>query len=85
MIAGICSSVAARVSALARRAGVTPMVCMSGGVAKNGAVRRALSESLDMEIAVDPLAQYFGAIGAALYAYRQADRKSTRLNSSHRL
>ena len=72
LIAGICSSVAARVSALARRAGVTPMVCMSGGVAKNGAVRRALSESLDMEIAVDPLAQYFGAIGAALYAYRQA-------------
>ena len=55
-----------------------PMVCMSGGVAKNGAVRRALSESLDMEIAVDPLAQYFGAIGAALYAYRQAinSRKS---------
>ena len=72
LIAGICSSVAARVSALARRAGVTPMVCMSGGVAKNGAVRRALSESLDMEIAVDPLAQYFGAIGAALYACRQA-------------
>ena len=74
LIAGICSSVAARVSALARRAGVTPMVCMSGGVAKNGAVRRALSESLDMEIAVDPLAQYFGAIGAALYAYRQATK-----------
>lgn len=76
LIAGICASVAARVSALARRAGVTPMVCMSGGVAKNGAVRRALEQSLDMTIEVSPLAQYFGAIGAAIYAYRQAVKET---------
>jgi activator of 2-hydroxyglutaryl-CoA dehydratase len=47
---------------------------MSGGVAKNGAVRRALEKSLDTEIAFDPRAQYFGAIGAALYAYRQIQK-----------
>lgn len=71
LVAGICESVASRVGALARRAGVKPLVCMSGGVAKNGAVRRALEKSLDVGIAFDPRAQYFGAIGAALYAYRQ--------------
>ena len=74
LIAGICASVASRVSALARRAGVMPRLCMSGGVARNGAVRRALEESLEMEIEVDPLAQYFGAIGAAIYAYRKATK-----------
>ena len=74
LIAGICGSVAARVSGLARRAGIQPRLCMSGGVAKNGAVRRALEQSLEMEISVDPLAQYFGAIGAARYAYKQASK-----------
>lgn len=42
LVAGICQSVATRVAALARRAGVREMVCMSGGVAKNRAVRRGL-------------------------------------------
>jgi predicted CoA-substrate-specific enzyme activase len=71
LVAGICASVASRVSALARRAGVVPKVCMSGGVAKNGAVRRALSRDLEVDIDFDPMAQYFGAIGAALYGYNR--------------
>ena len=40
LVAGICQSVATRVAALARRAGITQRVCMSGGVARNEAVRR---------------------------------------------
>ena len=71
LVAGICESVASRVSALARRAGVTEPVCMSGGVAKNSAVRKALERSLGVSIAYDPLAQYFGAIGAAIRAWQQ--------------
>lgn len=74
LVAGICESVASRVSALARRAGVVPEVCMSGGVAKNNAVRKALAKSLETEIDTDPMAQYFGAIGAALYGYRQLQK-----------
>ena len=74
LVAGICQSVATRVAALARRAGVTEQVCMSGGVARNGAVRRYMAEALGVEIAYDPLAQYFGAIGAALYGWRQANQ-----------
>ena len=71
LVAGICRSVASRVAALARRAGVTERVCLSGGVAQNDAVRQALSDELNVPISVDPLAQYFGAIGAALWAYKQ--------------
>lgn len=71
IVAGICESVAARVSALARRAGTVPRICMSGGVANNGAVRRALERQLGAEISHDRMAQYFGAAGAALYGYRQ--------------
>ena len=77
LVAGICESVASRVSALARRAGVVPRVCMSGGVARNGAVRSALSKSLEVDIDFDPMAQYFGAIGAALYGYRQALKQNS--------
>lgn len=76
LVAGICESVASRVGALARRAGVKPRVCMSGGVAKNSAVRKAMERNLGVEISFDPMAQYFGAIGAAVYAYRQLRRQT---------
>ena len=62
---------ATRVASLARRAGIVARVCMSGGVARNEAVRRYMAQALDTEISYDPLAQYFGAIGAALYAWKQ--------------
>lgn len=74
LVAGICRSVASRVAALARRAGVTERVCMSGGVAKNSAVRQAISEELGVPVSFDPLAQYFGAIGAALWAHKEANK-----------
>ena len=74
LVAGICQSVATRVASLARRAGIVERVCMSGGVARNEAVRRYMAQALDVEISYDPLAQYFGAIGAALYAWKQANK-----------
>jgi len=74
LVAGICQSVATRVASLARRAGIVERVCMSGGVARNEAVRRYMAQALDTEISYDPLAQYFGAIGAALYAWKQANK-----------
>ena len=74
LVAGICQSVATRVASLARRAGIVERVCMSGGVARNEAVRRYMAQALDVEISYDPLAQYFGAIGAALYAWKQVNK-----------
>lgn len=74
VIAGICNSVASRVSSLARRAGIKEKVCMSGGVAKNSAVRDAMSRALEVQIEYDPLAQYFGAIGASVYAFKSKEK-----------
>lgn len=80
LVAGICQSVASRTAALAKRVGVIPEVCMSGGVAKNSGVRNALMKELDVEIVQSPLAQYFGAIGAAVYAWR---KESKTIQQSH--
>ena len=51
------------------RVGITPTLCMSGGVAKNGGVRDALEKELGLQIVCPPNAQYMGALGAALYAW----------------
>ncbi|MPM06385.1 (R)-2-hydroxyglutaryl-CoA dehydratase activating ATPase [bioreactor metagenome] len=72
IIAGIHRSVAGRVSGLVKRVGVVPSVVMTGGVAQNAGVRRELEKELGVEIFTSPLAQYAGAIGAALFAYRKA-------------
>ncbi|MDO4268852.1 MAG: acyl-CoA dehydratase activase, partial [Eubacteriales bacterium] len=68
LVAGICQSVATRVSSLARRVGIREKVCMSGGVARNGGVRTAMEKELGVEIVYHEKAQLMGALGAALYA-----------------
>jgi predicted CoA-substrate-specific enzyme activase len=68
IVAGICASVAGRVASLARRVGVKEEVCMSGGVAQNGGVRKALEELLGLAVYYSPLAQLTGALGAAINA-----------------
>ena len=72
VVAGICASVASRVAALAKRSGVKEQVCMSGGVAQNGGVRRALEQALGVPIAYSPQAQMAGALGAALHAWHRS-------------
>ena len=74
LVAGICASVASRVAALAKRMGVRPAVCMSGGVAQNSGVRTALEAALGQPILFSPLAQLFGALGAARFAWQKTDQ-----------
>lgn len=71
ILAGICESVASRTASLAKRIPIVPEVTMSGGVAQNEAVRNALARHLGVEIRFSRLAQMFGAIGAARYAYEK--------------
>ena len=71
ILAGICESVASRTASLAKRIPIVPEVTMSGGVAQNEAVRNALARNLGVEIRFSKLAQMFGAIGAARYAYEK--------------
>ena len=73
LVAGICDSVARKVCALAKRNGITPAVCMSGGVAQNGGVRNALEKQLGEKVLFSEKAQLFGAIGAAIYAFKKAN------------
>jgi predicted CoA-substrate-specific enzyme activase len=70
IIAGIHDSVASRISALAKRIGVGEPLMMTGGVAKNMGVVKALENRLKMTIEVLESAQVNGAIGAAVMAAR---------------
>lgn len=70
--AGIHISVARRVAALAMRVGVEGQVAMSGGVALNQGVVRAMEAELKQPIQVHPDAQLAGALGAALLAAERA-------------
>ena len=77
IIAGIHRSVAHRVTGLAHRIGVVPALVMTGGVAQNEGVVKALQNELGCEIHRSPLTQYNGALGAALYAYQAASRRAS--------
>lgn len=68
--AGIHASVAKKVGGLAIRVGYIPQVAMSGGVAKNQGIVKAMEQELKCSILVPEDCQLAGAIGAALFAYR---------------
>jgi predicted CoA-substrate-specific enzyme activase len=68
IIAGIHESIAARISSMVGRIGMKEPVMVTGGVARNIGVVRALGKKLGMKIEVSPYAQVNGAIGAAFLA-----------------
>lgn len=75
LVAGIHRSVAVRTGSLVRRLGVVKPVAMSGGVALNQGIVKALEEELGTEIKVSPLAQLNGAYGAAVNAWKHLEEK----------
>lgn len=68
IIAGIHESIAARVSSMLARVGVSEPVMITGGVARNRGVVDALTRKLGVKIEVSSYAQVNGAIGAAVLA-----------------
>lgn len=69
LAAGVCAAMADRVASLTGRVGLVPPAAMTGGVAKNCAVRREVEKRLGhrlVECRVDP--QLIGAYGAAMLA-----------------
>jgi activator of 2-hydroxyglutaryl-CoA dehydratase len=75
LAAGIHSSVAKRVASLAFRGGIVRDVAMSGGVALNKGIVKALGKELKIDILVHPDCQMTGAIGAALFARQELLRQ----------
>ena len=71
IIAGIHESIASRVVAMGNRIGLRDPVMMTGGVAKNIGVVRALEKKINTSISVSENAQVTGAIGAGLIARAQ--------------
>jgi predicted CoA-substrate-specific enzyme activase len=78
IVKGLLLSLAVRVTALSRRLGLVEDIVMTGGVAKNRGVRRAIENKLKITIkefeGVDP--QLVGALGAALIAGDFAAKKA---------
>ena len=68
LIAGIHQSVAARAASLAKRIGIIEPILMTGGVAINDGVVKALERTLGVRIETSPYSQIAGALGAALIA-----------------
>ncbi len=68
LLAGIHRAIASRTLSLIRRVRPEPPYAMSGGVARNPAVVRALEELLREPIALPEEPQLVGALGAALTA-----------------
>ncbi len=75
IVSGIHRSVAIRTAGLAKRVGIAPAIVLTGGVARNHGVLAALAKELEAEIKTSPLAQYNGALGAALLAYEKISRR----------
>ena len=73
--AGIHRSVAKRVAGMALRIGKEPDVAMSGGVALNIGVVHAMEEELETPVQVHPYCQLAGAIGAAVVAWENLQKK----------
>jgi len=67
ILAGLYGGIVSRSLSLMQRVGVEPEVTFTGGVSRNEGMVRALEGRLGIPINVSPLAQYMGAIGAALY------------------
>ncbi len=76
IVHGLNESVASKTAALVNRMKAGPKYMMTGGVAKNKGVVRAISEKLKAEIKTDELAQYCGALGAALCALENAQYRT---------
>ena len=65
---GVCHAIANKASGLLRRVGMEPEFMMTGGVAKNPGVVRAVEEKIGSKLYICEEPEIVGAAGAALYA-----------------
>jgi predicted CoA-substrate-specific enzyme activase len=75
IVSGLNRAIASRIATLVRRVAPRPegLACtMSGGVARNAGVVRAISAALGIPVAVPPQPDTVGALGAALIARARA-------------
>ncbi|MBP2025362.1 (R)-2-hydroxyglutaryl-CoA dehydratase activase HgdC [Peptoniphilus stercorisuis] len=76
IINGIHRAVAARAGGLAKRIGLVDDIVMTGGVAQNAGIVDSLEKELGHKVLTSPLAQYNGALGAAIFAYQKYSKNN---------
>lgn len=74
IVSGIHESIAERICGMVRRLSVIPDVVMSGGVAKNKGVVKAIEDILGCTIFVPGEPQIVGSLGAAVYARESMEK-----------
>ena len=74
ILGGVHIAIAKRTLSLARRLNIEPEIAMTGGVARNLGMVRALEDVIGRKILVSPDAQFIGAAGAALFALEKLDQ-----------
>lgn len=77
IIAGIHKTIATKISTLATRVGIHPIVALTGGVALNPGMKHMLGEHLGVPVEVPQNPQMIGAMGAALIASKHLEKSST--------
>jgi predicted CoA-substrate-specific enzyme activase len=65
---GVHQSIAVRSAGLMRRVGLDSEITFTGGVSRNQAMVKALSDKLEMPLNVSEDCHYMGALGAAIFA-----------------
>jgi len=68
IIAGLHNAIANRISAMVSQIGCEEQIVLTGGVAQNRGVLRALEDELQRKVHVPQAPQMTGALGAALFA-----------------
>lgn len=68
IIRGLHDAIADRILGMVNRVGIKEQVTLTGGVAKNQGVVRALEDRLGVNLFIPPEPQIIGALGAALLA-----------------
>lgn len=76
IVNGIHDSIAQRSLSLMRRVGIEEEITFTGGVSRNSGMVRSLEKVLNAHINVSPLSQWFGAIGAGLFAIEEINKGS---------
>ena len=74
ILGGVHIAIAKRTLSLARRLNIEPEITMTGGVARNIGMVRALEEVIGRKMQVSSDAQFIGAVGAALFALEKLDQ-----------
>ena len=64
-------SVAKRITGMCNRVGIEPRVVMTGGVALNENMVKAMARELKMSVEATPFPQLMGALGAAVFAHER--------------